>query len=82
MTFLAVKLFAKARDLAGCEVVELDWTDGESVAELKQRLVGQFPKLAPLAARLLVAVNNNYATDGTMLNATDEVACFPPVSGG
>ena len=37
MKSLAVKLFAKARDLAGRDVVELDWTDGETVADLKRR---------------------------------------------
>jgi len=82
MKSLAVKLFAKARDLAGRDVVELDWTDGETVADLKRRLSEQHPKLEPLVPRLLVAVNNNYATDSAILNITDEVACFPPVSGG
>lgn len=80
--FLTVKLFAKARDLAGCEVVEIDWTDGETVAELKRRLAEQHSKLEPLLPRLLVAINNNYATDDATLYTTDEVACFPPVSGG
>ena len=82
MKSLAVKLFAKARDWAGRDVVELEWTDGETVADLKRRLSEQHPKLEPLVPRLLVAVNNNYATDSAMLNTTDEVACFPPVSGG
>ena len=82
MKSLAVKLFAKARVLAGRAVVELEWTDGETVADLKRRLSEQHPKLEPLVPRLLVAVNNNYATDSAMLNITDEVACFPPVSGG
>ena len=79
---LSVKLFAKARDLAGSPVVELPWSDGETVAALKQRLTERHPDLKPLAPRLLVAVNNNYAVDDCALNTTDEVACFLPVSGG
>ena len=82
MKFLSVKLFAKARDLAGSEVVSLTWSDGETVAILKERLTEQHPQLKPLAPRLLVAVNNNYATDDSPLQTTDEVACFLPVSGG
>jgi molybdopterin converting factor small subunit len=52
------------------------------VAQLKQVLCEQHPSLVPLVPRLLVAVNNNYAADVTKLAASDEVACFPPVSGG
>ena len=82
MKTLAVKLFAKARDLAGSPVVELPWSEGVTVAALKQRLIEQYPDLKPLVPRLLVAVNNNYAGDDCVLNTSDEVACFPPVSGG
>ncbi len=82
MKSLAVKLFARARDLAGSPIVELPWSDGETVAALKQRLTEQYPDLKPLAPRLLVAVNNNYADDDCVVKTTDEVACFPPVSGG
>ena len=82
MKRLAVKLFAKACDLAGSPVIELPWSDGETVASLKQRLADQCPDLKPLVPRLLVAVNNNYAADDCVLKTTDEVACFPPVSGG
>lgn len=82
MKSLAVKLFAKARDLAGSPLVELPWSDGETVAVLKQRLIEQYADLRPLVPRLLVAVNNNYAADDCALKTTDEVACFPPVSGG
>lgn len=82
MKSLSIKLFAKARDLAGCPLVELEWSDGETVATLKQRLSEQHPNLGPLVSRLLVAVNNDYAADDCTLKTTDEVACFPPVSGG
>ena len=82
MKSLSVKLFAKARDLAGSPIVELPWSDGETVATLKQCLTQQCPDLKPLVPRLLVAVNNNYAADDCVLKTTDEVACFPPVSGG
>jgi len=82
MKSLSVKLFAKARDLAGSPIVQLSWSDGETVAALKQRLTERCPDLKPLVPRLLVAVNNNYAADDRTLKTTDEVACFPPVSGG
>ena len=79
---LTVKLFAKARDLVGSAGVQIPWSDGETVADLKIRLGEMHPPLVPLIPRLLVAVNNNYATDSRGIASTDEVACFPPVSGG
>jgi sulfur-carrier protein len=82
MKSLSVKLFAKARDLAGSPNVELPWSDDQTVATLKLRLAEQFPDIKPLVPRLLVAVNNNYAADDCVVKTSDEVACFPPVSGG
>ena len=79
---LQVKLFAKARQLAGCPVVDLPWTDGQSVLQLKHVLAERHPDLRPLISRLLVAINNDYATDDASIHSADEVACFPPVSGG
>lgn len=79
---LTVKLFARARDLAGSATVQIAWTDGQTVGELKRGLVASYPAIQPLVTRLLVAVNHNYADDATPIRSTDEVACFPPVSGG
>lgn len=77
-----VQMFALARQCAGVDVLELELPDGATVGDLRQRLVGQLPALGPLGARLLFAVNAEYSTDATRLEAESEVACIPPVSGG
>ena len=79
---LQVKLFAKAREVVGSPVAELPWVDGQTVLQLKRDLVEKHPGLQLLISRLLVAVNNDYAADEAAIKAGDEVACFPPVSGG
>lgn len=79
---LRIKLFAQARQLAGSALVEIPWSDGETVSQLKIRLGELHPTLVPLIPRLLVAVNNDYAQEKGTIKTTDEVACFPPVSGG
>jgi len=79
---VAVKLFARAKDLAGSGLVELELPEQSRVSELRQSLVEQCPKLGPLLSQLLIAVNNDYARDDAILPAGAEVACFPPVSGG
>ncbi|MCP4508303.1 MAG: MoaD/ThiS family protein [Fuerstiella sp.] len=77
-----IQLFAAAREAAGDAVVSVHLSDAANVAELRRELTAAVPALAPLAASLLVAVNNQYADDNVSLKDCDEVACFPPVSGG
>ncbi|MFQ5732426.1 MAG: MoaD/ThiS family protein [Planctomycetaceae bacterium] len=79
---ITVKLFARARDLVGAESVELDLPDGANVGKLRSALGERCPELRPLASSLLVAVANDYADDQTRIEPDDELACFPPVSGG
>lgn len=79
---LTVHFFARARDLVGKPSLEISWIDGESVSALKRNLAVLYPRLLPLIPKLLVAVNNNFAGDATPIRCDDEVACFPPVSGG
>jgi molybdopterin converting factor subunit 1 len=55
--------------------------DGETTADLKNSLEQQYPRLKQLTS-YMVAVNNEYAQDESILNETDEIAIIPPVSGG
>ncbi len=79
---LSVLLFAAAREIAGCESVELELPAAATVAQLRVALLHTFPTLAARTGILLCAVNNVYASDDRVLQASDVVACFPPVSGG
>lgn len=79
---VTVKLFARARDLAGPETVALELPEGACVADLRTALCERCPALQPLAANLLVAMGNDYADDQMVIDPEAELACFPPVSGG
>jgi len=79
---ISVRLFARARDLAGADRLEIELSEPASVKQLKEQLPKQCPSLRPLLSQLLVAVGTDYATDETPLDETTDVACFPPVSGG
>lgn len=79
---VAVKLFARARDLAGTGCVEFEIPEFSRVADMKAALSAQVPALAPLVPNLLVAIGTSYADDGTPLLPDADIACFPPVSGG
>lgn len=79
---LTVKLFAAARELAGCGEIGIELPTGATVGELRAGLVIAAPALAALAQRSMVAVNEEYAIDATLLRESDVAALIPPVSGG
>ena len=79
---LRVKLFAAMADLAGSDSEQVELPVGATVADLRREL----GKLLPLARTLLtrsgVAVNHDFAENDRVLQAAEEVAVIPPVSGG
>jgi len=79
---LAVRLFARAKELAGTDLVHLDVPRCTNVGELRGVLSASYPALAAIAPNLLVAVGSQYADDKMVVDPAVEVACFPPVSGG
>lgn len=79
---LTVKLFAAARELAGCGELQVELPADANVAALRSALCETKPALAELARRSLIAVNEEYAADATPLSDGDTAALIPPVSGG
>jgi molybdopterin converting factor subunit 1 len=79
---LHVRLFARARDLAGADRVAVDLPAGATVADLRRRLVALHPKLADLIPTCAAAVDAEFADDGHTLSAGSDIALLPPVSGG
>jgi len=79
---LQVRLFARAKDLAGAEVVKVEIADGTTVADLRIALSQRYPQLAALLGRSALAVNAEFANPGQTLTVKDEIALLPPVSGG
>ncbi len=77
-----VKLFATLKDRAGGSQVTVELPADATVAVLLDRLGQTQPKLAPALTTCLVAVNQEFAFGSTPIRAGDEVALFPPVSGG
>ena len=82
MMELQVKLFATLRDRAGSAHVNVDLPDEATVSVLLDRLAAAQPQLAPTIATCVVAVNQEFAFGSTPIRSGDEVALFPPVSGG
>jgi molybdopterin converting factor subunit 1 len=77
---LNILLFGVTKDILGTSSYHMA-LEGETVLDLKNALLNDFPKLVALNS-LLIAVNNEYAEDNLILNEKDEIALIPPVSGG
>ncbi|HEU4507414.1 MAG TPA: molybdenum cofactor biosynthesis protein MoaE [Pyrinomonadaceae bacterium] len=79
---IRVLFFGAARDAADANQIELSVDAPATVASAFRKLVESFPTLERFGRSLLFAVNQEYATPDTSLNENDELAVFPPVSGG
>jgi len=79
---IKVRLFAVAKQLAGSETIELNLPVGATIADARRALSERVPALAPLMPNLMFALRCNYAADSARIEAGDELACIPPVSGG
>lgn len=77
-----VRLFAIARDRAGCSFIELDLPEAATVSDLKTALGREVPSLVPLLPTIRFSVNADYADDTTAIPSGAELAAIPPVSGG
>ena len=77
-----ILFFATLRDRVGARQIELDLAQETTVAGLKNILVEKYPNLGESLPTVLVAVNQEFAHDDTLLTEGAEVALFPPVSGG
>ena len=77
-----VLFFGAAREAAADEVA-LTLAAPATARDVLERVLEEYPKLRPLSATLLVAVGQEYARDlDAPVSEGDEVAIFPPVSGG
>jgi molybdopterin synthase catalytic subunit len=77
-----VLFFGAAREAAADELT-LSLPAGATARDAFERLLADHPLLRRFRSSLLVAVNQEYARDlGVGLSDGDELALFPPVSGG
>jgi molybdopterin converting factor subunit 1 len=77
-----VLFFGAARDATGKSELQLSLRSPITAREALAQLLEIFPDLQRFGRSLLVAVNQEYATLDIEVRDGDELALFPPVSGG
>lgn len=73
-----VRFFASLRERVGCAEQELSLSEGATVAEAWAQSAGD----NVLSDNILAAQNMEYVTFSSVLSDGDEIAFFPPVTGG
>ena len=75
---VTVKFFARLRDELNMDEVQLDFAAGLTALNVWQKATTQ----SSLPPKTLIAINQEYASEDNVVNDNDEVAFFPPVTGG
>ena len=80
---LRVLFFGAAREAAGADETTLEVAPPATAADAFGEILSRHPALRRFGASLLLAVNQEYARERDLeLKDGDELALFPPVSGG
>ena len=81
---MKIKYFAWIKDITNLEEEEINLNEAKNLDELKTYIIEKYPDLKKHMIKeiLRFAINQEYAVSNTNLNEEDEIAIFPPVSGG
>ena len=82
---MIIKYFAWLKNITNTEEENIDDKNITDVKTLKEFLLKKYPKLTQYMEEddfIRVAINLEYITTNEPINSKDEIALFPPVSGG
>ncbi|MEC7119457.1 MAG: molybdopterin converting factor subunit 1 [Pseudomonadota bacterium] len=82
MSNVKILFFARHREQMGTAELNMPLAKATSLAEFKQQLTQAHPQFAGLRQPVMVAINQAFSDDDALIQAGDEVAFFPPVTGG
>ena len=74
--------FATLKDIVGARHMQVDVPSGATVADVLGQLENSYPRIRDYRPVILTAINEEYVDQRALLHDGDEVAIFPPVSGG
>ncbi|MBA63032.1 MAG: molybdopterin synthase sulfur carrier subunit [Planctomycetaceae bacterium] len=79
---LHIKLFAVAMQKAGTSNLEIECSMPATIADIKHAVLERCPELDQVIPHCRFAVDDQFATDTTIVTEQSSLAIIPPVSGG
>ena len=79
---VTVLLFASLADRVGKRRIEIPYSEGDTVASIRDRLVACYPAVAGFVPSLLYALDEEYVRANARVTPGATLALIPPVSGG
>ncbi len=81
---VTILFFAQLREQLQCEKMHIELSETISLGALRERIINENPTWTTYLAneKLLFAINQTMAKPHQDVNDRDEVAFFPPVTGG
>ena len=82
---MKIRYFAWLKNFTNTEIEEINNQSIVDINSLKKYLCHKYPKLEAYIVKdhiIRIAVNLEYISENTKISAHDEIAIFPPVSGG
>ena len=79
---ISIRLFATLKDLVGTNTITIELPPNTDIQTLRNLIVSDYPALSEALPNAIAAVNQEYVEIEHLVHPEDEVAFFPPVSGG
>ena len=80
--YINVLYFAQIKEQLGIEKEKITIVSNISILELKKKLAAQKKEDLFLDKNIMCAINHKIADNNMVINENDEVAFFPPITGG
>ncbi|MFA5102779.1 MAG: MoaD/ThiS family protein [Candidatus Thermoplasmatota archaeon] len=79
---ITVKVLGRYKDFTGNESVQLDIADGNTLQDVINTFVRQYPLAEKDKSRMMVTKNKMFVSFDTAISKEDEITLAPPVVSG
>lgn len=79
---IRVQFYSQLRDLAGRQALDVDLTEGATVADLLEKLYQEVSALRAHDKSILIGAGVEFVDRNYVIKPGDEISVMPPVQGG